>query len=515
MTLINRTSAESRTVAALSKVATSAALLSALYFVGAFLYIAASRINYPFALEWLEGGSYVQVHRLLTGQPLYAQPTLEYVAMIYPPLYYYAAAAISRLTALSFLPLRLISILSTLGTLAVIFLIARQHGSSTLAAILGSGLYAATFQLAGSWFDIARVDTLAAFLVLASIWLFSLPSTTWQVASGIMLALACLAKQIHLTTLICLIAYSVVFDRRKLVTVVLPCLGALAIAYLALNKLYQGWFGFFTLKLALGSSEYVTFESSKFLQTALDFWGHSILRPLPLVVIAIMAAVVGWFKSGQQRPRLFFLLACSAGLIGAAWSVVQVGGYRNDLVPAYAIVAALFGIALGRLLPQDAHGTLRGAALIAACALQLGLLWYPLASQLPSARDLAAGNILVQSIREQPGDVYVPFHPELAIMAGKRPFASWSPMFQLEGNYGGGDIRTAGRVKTEFLRAMERRQFSLLILDQEPNWIWGDPERHYARSSQAVFTDADVFWPVTGWQTRPETTYLPSEEDGD
>jgi acetyl-CoA synthetase len=28
------------------------------------------------------------------------------------------------------------------------------------------------------------------------------------------------------------------------------------------------------------------------------------------------------------------------------------------------------------------------------------------------------------------------------------------------------------------MRAMERRQFSLIILDQEPNWIWGDPERY-------------------------------------
>jgi hypothetical protein len=100
-------------------------------------------------------------------------------------------------------------------------------------------------------------------------------------------------------------------------------------------------------------------------------------------------------------------------------------------------------------------------------------------------------------------------------MAGKRPFASWSPVFQLEGNYGGGDIRTAGRVKTEFARAMERRQFSLLLLDQEPNWIWGDPEQYYIRSSQPIFPDTDVFWPVTGWRTRPETMYAPSEGGGD
>jgi hypothetical protein len=432
--------------------------------------------------------------------------------MIYPPLYYYVAAALSRLMGLGFLPLRLISVASTVGTFAVIFLIARQNGASTLSSFLGSGVYAATYQLAGSWFDLARVDALAASLVLAAIWLFRLRSPAWHIASGVLLALACLAKQIHLATVVCLIAYSVLFDRRKLVAVILPCLAALAIAYFALNNLYEGWFGFFTLKLALGSGEYVTFESSMFWKTAVDFWIHSILRPLPVAVLVILLAVVGWFKSGQQRAPLFFLLACAAGLIGAAWSVVQVGGYRNDLVPAYAIIAALFGIALGRLLPQAGHGTLRGAALIAAAALQLGALWYPPESHFPSVEDLAAGNTLVQTIREYPGDVYVPFHPELAIMADKQPFASWSPMFQLEGNYGGGDIRTAGRVKTEFLRAMERQQFSLIILDQEPNWIWGDPEKHYVRSPEPVFEDEDVFWPVTGWQTRPGLVFLPAAE---
>ena len=94
-------------------------------------------------------------------------------------------------------------------------------------------------------------------------------------------------------------------------------------------------------------------------------------------------------------------------------------------------------------------------------------------------------------------------------MGGKKPFASWSPMFQLEGNYGGGDIPAAGRVKTEFARAMERRQFGLIILDQEPNWIWGDPEKYYTRSQPRLFSDEDVFWPVAGWQTRPEFVMLP------
>jgi hypothetical protein len=107
-------------------------------------------------------------------------------------------------------------------------------------------------------------------------------------------------------------------------------------------------------------------------------------------------------------------------------------------------------------------------------------------------------------IHDQPSDVYVPFHPELAIMAGKQPFASWSPMYQLEGNYGGGDVRTAGRVKTEFLRAMERQQFSMLILDQEPNWIW---DRNARPQQPAHLPGCRRLLACHRQQTRPETMY--------
>ena len=62
------------------------------YFAGAFLYVAISRMGYMFTLEWLEGASLIAVRQLLAGHPLYAQPTFQYVPLIYSPLYYYVSA---------------------------------------------------------------------------------------------------------------------------------------------------------------------------------------------------------------------------------------------------------------------------------------------------------------------------------------------------------------------------------------------------------------------------------------
>jgi hypothetical protein len=82
-------------------------------------------------------------------------------------------------------------------------------------------------------------------------------------------------------------------------------------------------------------------------------------------------------------------------------------------------------------------------------------------------------------------------------------------MYQLEGNFGGGDPREAARVKTEFTNAMARQQFAMIILDQQPNWIWGHPEKYYTASYEPVFSSPDVFWPVTGWDTRPTIQMTP------
>src|ERR1700744_3441486 len=92
-----------------------AAALAGLVAIGAYLYIALSRLTYPFALEWLEGNSLVEVHRILAGQTLYPAPAAGYVPDGYPPLYFAVSAAAARVFGVSYLPLRLVSLLSSLS----------------------------------------------------------------------------------------------------------------------------------------------------------------------------------------------------------------------------------------------------------------------------------------------------------------------------------------------------------------------------------------------------------------
>ena len=85
--------------------------------IAVYLYVALRQLGYPYELEWMEGGSVEIVGRVLHGQALYVAPSLHYVPYTYPPLYFWVSALVAKMTGLSFLPLRLVSFVSSLGCL--------------------------------------------------------------------------------------------------------------------------------------------------------------------------------------------------------------------------------------------------------------------------------------------------------------------------------------------------------------------------------------------------------------
>lgn len=71
---------------------------AALWYLLAFVGVAWRRLPHPYQLEWMEGGSVEHVRRILSGDPLYPEPAIEFVPFIYTPLYFYVGAALAWLT---------------------------------------------------------------------------------------------------------------------------------------------------------------------------------------------------------------------------------------------------------------------------------------------------------------------------------------------------------------------------------------------------------------------------------
>ena len=89
----------------------------------------------PYLLEWMEGGTAEGIHRILTGQPLYVRPTLDYTPYIYPPLYFWLSGGAAALIGDELLAARAVSFVSTLLAAGLLY-----AGSSRIATALAMGL---------------------------------------------------------------------------------------------------------------------------------------------------------------------------------------------------------------------------------------------------------------------------------------------------------------------------------------------------------------------------------------
>src|SRR5262249_15590952 len=174
-----------------------------------YLVTAAWRARFPFELEAVEGHCLQQVRRVLDGQPLYVAPSLGFVPLIYTPLYFYAAAAAAWLLRACLFALRIVSILASVGCLALIFRIVQKQTADSYAALLATGVYAGSYNVAASWFDLARVDSLFLFLLLLAVYSMTFPPSPLRaIGTGLLLFASFMTKQTALLASAPLLAYS-------------------------------------------------------------------------------------------------------------------------------------------------------------------------------------------------------------------------------------------------------------------------------------------------------------------
>lgn len=506
-------------------------------FILAYAAISLVRARYPYHLEWMEGGSLHHVQWILEGHPLYARPSLLFTPYTYPPLYYYVSAGAAALLGDGFFPLRLVSVLSSLGCFGVLFLIVRRETGSAAAAVLAAALFAATFRIGGAWFDLARVDSLFLLLLLAGVYCVRFgASNRAAVAAAALLTLACLTKQTALAVIPALALGSLVLRPRWSLRF-LAALAALGgLAALLLTWRYGGWFRFYVIDLPAGL-QFIDLPVSTFLR-------RDVLASLWIALAIGLAglASLGWRPARRRAAAFYFLLG--AGVFVAAYvGRNKLGGFLNALQPVHAYLALLLGLAAGELRawlrrpPAEAEAGGRGAlrqALAAGLCLailgQLALLAYDPRLQLPSRSDRGAGDRLVALLRSVEGEVLAPEFNYLPTLAGKRAhahaIATWDVMRS-------GHRELGRELLHEQEAAMSDGRFAAILLAQEEPGDWlqsysrrrityrliGKPrdgsfldrgmrwEVRAGTDQPSYGPDQDVFLPLIGYQVRPELFY--------
>lgn len=483
-----------------------------------YVVIACLRIGYPYELEWMEGGSVDHVRRILAGLPLYAQPTLDFTAYIYTPLYWYVSAAVSVVLGVGFLPLRLVSLTASLGCFYVLYRFVRRETRSATWALVSAGLYAATYRASGAWFDLARVDSLAMFFLLTAIYQVRFGQRVRQmILAGVLLALAFMTKQTTLMVAVPLTLYCLVAkDRRASLAMACTWIALVVASTMLMNAATHGWYNYYIFVLP-GNHELLS-------EMWRRFWTIDLIPPMGLAMLVTIYCLYTRMSLARWRHLLFYV-ALGLGMIASAWlSRVHIGGYDNVLQPAYAFLAIGSGVGAGtwqrrwrkqpardgRLVHQG-HPWIRlclrvGQPLLLYGLLigQFHLLYYPPRKQVPTRADLRAGNAFMEFLRSIKTDVFVPDTGFLPSLAGQQPHAQRMAMedvLQAESN---DPVRN--QLMAEVRKAIIEKRFSVIIL-QKDYWHMNDLKRNYVFKG-AIFPKGARFWPVTGQRTRPSLLYV-------
>ena len=491
----------------------AAAALLGLAAIGGYVVIALARLGYPFPLEVLESNSLVEVHRILAGQPLYVAPTVSYVADGYPPLYFAVSAAAASVLGQSYLALRLVSLASSLACFTVVARLVHRETASAPAGLAAAGLLAATYFATGTWFDVARVDSLFLALSIAGLY-----TARWMrtrrgaIMAGLLLGAAFLTKQTALAEGAAVLAAVAAGPRRRLaVPAALAYAAVLVASTLALGLASHGWYLYYAFEQM---SEHALNAAA-----VGQFWAAYLLPTLGVAIVAVLL--------GVRRVPPVLLSGCVALVVEGYAALVHAGGGVNDLLPAYLVVALLAGLAMGDQPgpgPDPGSGRPAGArtasgylakamrqaapAAVVLVIAQLAVLapGFRPGHAIPAGADRAAGLRLAAGLRALGGTVAIPADPALAVMAG---------LPQVEDQFAAVDVLRASdpSAKATFTRSVARavatRQFTAIItvIDGDLRGFPPDLPRYYHRCPQmplagippAPFRMSAAIQPVAVW----------------
>jgi hypothetical protein len=473
-------------------------LTAAVVYLALLFIVFIMRAAYPFELEWMEGGAVDHVARVLNGQLIYVKPTIEFVPYIYTPLYYYVSALVAQVTGIGFLPLRMVSLLSTIGILAVLFQFARRETGNWRYGLIAAGIYAAAFKCCGAWYDVGRADSLFVFLLISGVYKLRYSQATRDfIIAAVVLWLAFLAKQTAAMATVPLLIGTLYWHRKRALSFLLSYGVLIAASVILLDLVHDSWFSYYIFKLPGMHKN----DASQYL----GFWVHDIARALP-VTFLLSCGTIALFWRANQRPLSVFYASLLLGCLGTSWSSrFHAGGYDNALMPLCAILALLaviVPVGLVRIKQVKSTNALTTVALPLALLIQFGLLWYNPISQIPTSVAKSSGEAIIQTISKFPGDLYMPYHGYLPTLAGKEPYAQQMALKYLVQ----ADTVLGTKLTASLDSAFTSRRFALVILDSpSPDPALNQAYIEYRDMPDAVMT----FWPLTGMPTRPRFWYVP------
>jgi len=451
-------------------------------FTAIWLWVALTRILYPFDLDFLEDDILVEAWRMAQGLPVFLPPNADFVPHAYAPLYMLLSALVFKLSGPSFLPMRLLSFVATLCSGGLLLWAAYRVSRRVAVALLAPGLFLAGYALTGAQYELARVDALFIALILAGTLagISRGDSAGGRIVAALCLALAFFTKQTALVFGLGMAVYLLGTQRHRALDYVIVYLAVVVVPLIALDRLTAGWSSFYLIV--------VPQNDPLALARIVDYARHDLLQELGPLCAILAALIVVRLRGVPAQSRLsrdwplFALLA----VLTSGWMRARLGGNLNSLLPAYAFLS-LIPVLLDADLPRtedplpdpcrdiDATstaialssptGTLHTGPLpVARVLLCLAILWqlalgiYNPLSEVPRSDMRESGQRLIERIRQTPGPVLVLEHPFYALLAGKEPGVALTALWHAR-------LRGAAPLPADLVERIRNHYYALVITD--------------------------------------------------
>jgi Dolichyl-phosphate-mannose-protein mannosyltransferase len=484
-------------------------LLAAGGYIVAFAGTGVLRAIYPYPIDGLEPGALQEVRRLLVGQPLYVAPDLGYVPLIYGPVYFYTSAAVAATVGSPLLGMRLVSLLASLGSIALVVQSVRRETGSLGMGLVGGGLLAACGPLVNLSMDVGRMDALSLFFVLAAISAArqaSLePTATWRMGalSGALLALGVLTKQTSLSVGVALLIALVVLNRRQIVPFAASCIVTIALGIGLLTLQSGSWPWFYLWQLPRGHELRLEFVPR--------FW-NDVLSHFTIPVVVGPFFLLGRWLAADRRRVVFHACALLLGLVGMAWlSDVSLGAGRNVQLPGYAAFSILFALALHEVLRRIGADSAQTSALrayvLCVAVAQFAILLYNPRLVVPYRSDMWDGDRLTATLAALPGPIFAASYQGY-LMDPSAVAPDLGAVSELYGVFGGGGTPEGTQSwDGQFAQALVERRFTYLIVDPDIGAaVVTDLAGDFGyKDAGPLFPPGDKYWDWrTGWAPKAE-----------
>ncbi len=408
--------------------------------IGTYLYVALSRISFPFTIEWMESSTFIQVVQILQDKPIYSYPSFDFIPTIYTPLYYYIVAIFAKITQQIMFSMRFVSLLASIIIFVMIYKICRQRGISSESSFVAVGLFAASYGVVGYWFDIGRVDTLFLAFLLVSYFLTitqAKPDSVYGMLAGLTLFLSFATKQPALVVTPFIVGYLVV-EKRWLKALWLSCSFLLAWAgFVAfMNTTSDGWFWIYIFSIP--AAHPILWE------TFFNFWMLYILPKFTwLLVITAFSILILFLQRSKNTIYnllhflLFFFLPMT---IMSMVTISKQWGYLNGLLPIVAALVIIGAESYDKIISTTSiknrlrilNNFVLSIISTMAIIIQFFNLSYNFQNQIPSKTLWEAGYRTLATLQTLAGPMFIPTSPYLLYMINEQTHFHASSLGDIE-----------------------------------------------------------------------------------